>query len=209
MSRFPVPAARHREEQVVSRSRFLCTLAHAASPAEAQELVRSVGAEFPEATHHCWAFVAGAPGDTSHVGCSDDGEPHGTAGRPMLTVLLHAGVGEIVAVVSRWYGGTKLGTGGLVRAYGGAVQQALATLPTIMRVDAIALQVVADYGAVNQMQQLLPSLEAVVHAERYTDVVTWELEVERSREDALRAAVADITRGSGIVREAEPPVVDR
>src|SRR6185437_606076 len=104
-------------------------IARVSTPDEAQLLVRELDVEFSDATHNCWAYVAGPPGSTSRVGMSDAGEPHGTAGRPMLTVLLHSGVGEIAAVVTRYYGGTKLGTGGLVKAYGGSVQLALESLP--------------------------------------------------------------------------------
>src|SRR4051812_21661975 len=118
--RYPIPAARHRAELTIERSRFICTIAHAAEPDDAHAFIREMNAEFGDATHNCWAFVAGPPGDTNRIGMSDDGEPHGTAGRPMLTVLTHSGVGDIVAVVTRYYGGTKLGTGGLVKAYGGA-----------------------------------------------------------------------------------------
>ncbi|MBI3789360.1 MAG: YigZ family protein, partial [Gemmatimonadetes bacterium] len=139
MTRYPIPAGRHRAEQVIDRSRFVATLDRAATPDEAHEVLRAVAAEFDDATHHALAFVAGPPGSTTHVGMSDAGEPHGTAGRPMLTVLLHGGVGDIVAVCTRWYGGTKLGTGGLARAYGGTVQLALATLPRSEKVELVAL----------------------------------------------------------------------
>jgi Uncharacterized protein family UPF0029 len=128
-ARYPVPAQQHRVEQVIDRSRFICTVARVQSSEEAQAFIKTMNAEFPDATHNCWAYVVGAPGSTDRVGMSDDGEPHGTAGRPMLTVLLHSGVGEIAAVVTRYYGGTKLGTGGLVKAYSGAVQEALAGMP--------------------------------------------------------------------------------
>ena len=127
--RYPVPAAVHRVEQEISRSRFITTVARASTIDEATDFIRRVGAEFADATHNCWAYVIGPPGDTARIGMSDAGEPHGTAGRPMLSALLYSGVGDVVAVVTRYYGGTKLGTGGLVRAYGGGVQQALATLP--------------------------------------------------------------------------------
>ena len=135
-------------EEEIRRSRFVATLARAESAAAAQAFVRSVQAEFADATHNCWAYVVGAPGSTGRVGMSDAGEPHGTAGRPMLTVLLHSGVGDVAAVVTRYYGGTKLGTGGLVKAYSGCVQQALATLPTAERVTWVPLAVTVDYAAV-------------------------------------------------------------
>ncbi len=119
--RYAIPAARHDVEQVIDRSRFLCTVAPTSTVEDAQAFVRDIAHEYPDATHHCWAYVIGAPGSSDRIGLSDDGEPHGTAGRPMLTVLQHCGMGDIAAVVSRYYGGVKLGTGGLVKAYGGAV----------------------------------------------------------------------------------------
>jgi len=198
--RYPVPAHRHREELLIERSRFLCTIQRAATVADAQAFVKSMQHEFADATHNCWAYVAGAPASTSQIGLSDDGEPHGTAGRPMLTVLLHSGLGEIAAVVTRWYGGVKLGTGGLARAYGGAVQHALTTLPTVMRVDTIALQLVVDYGVITPVQQLLASLEAKLIAEHYTQTVMYDIELPRDLEGALRAHLADLTRGQAIVR---------
>ena len=121
-TRYLIPAGRHRVEQEVQRSRFLTTVEPVASAEEARAFVARVSAEFPDANHHCWAFVVGPPGSTASVGLSDDGEPHGTAGRPMLTALLHGGVGDIAAVVTRWFGGELLGKGGLVRAYTGGVQ---------------------------------------------------------------------------------------
>ncbi len=133
--RYPIPAARARAELVIERSRFVCTVSRAESPDAAHAFIKEMQGEFANATHNCWAFVAGPPGSTARIGMSDDGEPHGTAGRPMLTVLMHSGVGEIAAVVTRYYGGTKLGTGGLVRAYSAAVQEALARLERRERVD--------------------------------------------------------------------------
>ena len=197
--RYPVPAAAHRVAQVIDRSRFLATVAPAPTVADAQAVLRAVREEFPDATHHCWAYVVGPPGSTGQVGMSDDGEPHGTAGRPMLTVLLHGGVGDVVAVVTRYYGGTKLGTGGLVRAYGGAVQEALATLPRRDRVDAVALTVRVGYAAIGAVQPLWTLHEAVVREEAFAAEATYLLAVPRDRVDALVRAVTDATRGTAQV----------
>ena len=106
-SRYPVPAATHRVEQEISRSRFITTIGRASTVEEAQAFIRAVADEFRDATHNCWAYVVGPPGDTGRIGMSDAGEPHGTAGRPMLNALLHAPVGDVVAVVTRYYGGTQ------------------------------------------------------------------------------------------------------
>ncbi len=193
--RYPVPATTHRVEEEVRRSRFIATLARAESAAAAQAFVRSVQAEFADATHNCWAYAVGPPGSTAQVGMSDDGEPHGTAGRPMLNVLLHAGVGDVAAVVTRYYGGTKLGTGGLVRAYGGSLQQALATLPLAERVTYAELAVTSEYAAVSAVQQLLPAHEGAVVSHEYAEAVTYRVRLPEGSADAFRAAVLDATRG--------------
>ena len=199
--RYPVPAGRHRVEETIERSRFICTVQRVRAPEEAQALVRELNAEFADATHNCWAYVAGPPGSTGRIGLSDAGEPHGTAGRPMLTVLLHSGVGEIAAVVTRYYGGTKLGTGGLVKAYGGLVQLALATLPRAERVDFARLLVAVGYPSITPVLQLLAAFEAAVVAEEYGEEVRYELRVPRPNVAPLRAALADATRGGAVVEE--------
>ena len=117
----------HRAEETVRRSRFIVTMARVSSPEEAKAFIERIREEHAGATHNCWAYNAGAPGDTAQVGASDDGEPKGTAGRPMLAALLHSDVGEVAAVVTRYFGGILLGTGGLVRAYQGAVKLGLET----------------------------------------------------------------------------------
>ncbi|HEY0995254.1 MAG TPA: YigZ family protein [Gemmatimonadaceae bacterium] len=193
--RYPMPAARHRIEQVIERSRFICTLVPARTAAEAQAFVKEMNAEFPDATHNCWAYVVGPPGSTGQVGMSDDGEPHGTAGRPMLTVLLHSGVGDVAAVVTRYYGGTKLGTGGLVKAYGGAVQEALATLPRVERVEFATVTIDVAYPAVSALQQLWPVHEVQVVGEDYGASARFTVRVPEGNLAALRAAVMDATRG--------------
>jgi uncharacterized YigZ family protein len=151
--------------------------------------------EFPDATHNCWAYLVGAPGSTDRIGMSDAGEPHGTAGRPMLTVLQHSGVGDIVAVVTRYYGGTNLGTGGLVKAYGGTVQLALSTLPRIERIDYAEVSVIVGYDAISAVQQLLGRYESTSVSEEYGERATVRLRVPRSRVSALREALLDATSG--------------
>lgn len=194
-TRYPVPAERHRTEIVIERSRFVCTIERTASAEEAQGFVRAMNAEFPDATRNCWAYVIGAPGSTGRIGMSDDGEPHGTAGRPMLTVLLHGGVGDVAAVVTRYYGGVKLGTGGLVKAYGGAVQQAMTTLPRAERIELVELSATIGYASIDTVRQLLPAHEAEIVGEDYGEEVTYQLRLPDSREPGLRAALLDATRG--------------
>jgi uncharacterized YigZ family protein len=204
-ARYPIPAAVHRAELVIERSRFIATVGPAASADEAAAFIAAVGAGFPDATHNCWAFVAGPPGSTSHVGMSDAGEPHGTAGRPMLTTLLHSGVGDIAAVVTRYYGGIKLGTGGLARAYAGAVNHALETLPRSERVAWARLVVQVDYAAVGAVQLLLPLHEAEIVDQVYAEAVTYVLRAPEPLLPVLRAALLEATSGrAGFPEEGMP-----
>ncbi len=200
---YPVPATTHRTELTIERSRFIATLAHAPDVDAARTFIDSVRAEFPDATHNCWAFLAGPPGSTSHVGFSDAGEPHGTAGRPMLDVLLHSGVGEVAVVVTRWFGGVKLGKGGLVRAYGGAVQHNLETLPTKLLVERVTLDIHVGYAEVEALRRLLDDAGAEVHEEHYAADVRYRTGVPVSALPGLRAVLADLTAGRARIEEVE------
>ena len=134
---------------------------------------------------------------------SDDGEPHGTAGRPMLTTLLHADLGEVVAVGSRYYGGVKLGTGGLSRAYSGGVVLALKDLPIDVKVERVSLCVTVSYPEVDGMQRLIDEMELIVLGEEFSAEVRYELGVPTTEADELRRRVGDLTRGSGQVEEMD------
>jgi uncharacterized YigZ family protein len=202
--RYPIPADRARAEEVIDRSRFICSVARAETAADAQAFIREIGAEFPDATHHCWAYVAGPPGSTAHIGMSDDGEPHGTAGRPMLTVLLHANLGEVVAVVTRYYGGVKLGTGGLARAYAGAVQSGLAVTPVRERVEYGALHVMVSYAHFSAVQHLLSGHEATVLGEQFAEQVTLALQAPLPHLPALRSAIGNATSGQAVFTDDAP-----
>lgn len=194
-SRYIVPGARHRAEQTIDRSRFICTLQRARSPLEAQEFLREMHEEFPDATHNCWAYVIGAPGSTDRIGMSDAGEPHGTAGRPMLTVLQHSGVGDIASVVTRYYGGTNLGTGGLVKAYGSSVQLALATMPRAERIEYATMTVAVGYESISAVRQLLARFESMSEGEAYGEKATFRLRVPTAHVNAMRTALLDATSG--------------
>ncbi len=193
--RYMVPAGEHRVSCEIDRSRFITTLARAKTADDARALVARLREEFPDATHHCWAFVVGPPGSTANIGMSDDGEPHGTAGRPMLNVLLHGPVGDVAAVVTRYFGGTLLGKGGLVRAYSGGVSDALATLPVVERVRRARVQVEIEYGRVDTVRRLLPTLDATVAAEEFSSTVGYRIELPVSRIEAARRALLDATAG--------------
>jgi uncharacterized YigZ family protein len=195
-----IPAGAHRVEELIQRSRFITTGARAGTAEDAKAFVENIRIEFSDATHNCWAFVAGPPGSSASIGMSDDGEPHGTAGRPMLTTLMHSGVGEIVAVCTRYYGGIKLGTGGLSRAYSGGVKLLLESLPTELLVERIDLMVIVDYGAVDPLQRALSDLEAEIRDQAYGEQVEYVIRLPLKNKERLGTTVADLTRGAGIVR---------
>lgn len=173
MTRFPVPDATalnpHGTSLMERKSRFLTRSCRCVNANEAKDFVAATRATFPDATHHCHAFLTGSPGDASHSGCSDDGEPRGTAGKPMLRVLLHSGVGQICVVVTRWFGGVKLGVGGLVRAYQTSVKVNLESLPLRENRAFESWKIVADYAAANRLTRLLPKIEASVEKIDYRE----------------------------------------
>jgi len=199
---YPIPARPHRVESLIERSRFITTLAHAPSAADARSFIAEIREEFPDATHNCWAYVAGPPGDSAAIGMSDAGEPHGTAGRPMLDVLIHSGIGEIAAVVSRYYGGTKLGTGGLVKAYGGGVQQALAALPTLQRVVRATIGVTTGYADVDALRRSVAEAEGLVISEEYGEDVLYQVAIPTRELERFTALITDRTAGRARVEPA-------
>ncbi|HSH49524.1 MAG TPA: YigZ family protein [Halomonas sp.] len=140
------PGERHATTLEVERSRFLTWLCHAPSVAEFEALLAEARQQHPSATHHCTAYIAGPPGEQNAIGFSDDGEPGGTAGRPMYQALEGSGLGQVGCVVIRYFGGVKLGTGGLARAYAQAVNEALLDLPRREVVEREPLRLQVDFA---------------------------------------------------------------
>lgn len=129
----------------VKKSKFYTLAAYAENRESAMRWLQDMRLKYPDAGHHCWAYLLGDPQMPQSVAMSDDGEPSGTAGKPILNVLQHNGIGDIVIVVSRYFGGIKLGTGGLVRAYSNAAQQSIETLSTHPLVAKSLIKVCADF----------------------------------------------------------------
>lgn len=196
---YRIPASRTEFREVIRRSRFLTFLGPAPDEDRARAFIDEVRQQHPSATHHCWAYNLGPPGDTGRIAMSDDGEPKGTAGRPMLTALLHSDVGEIVAVCARYYGGTKLGTGGLARAYGSGVRSALDQLPTQVRRELVRLIVEVDYPFSDVVERLLADERVQVEDRTYDEVVRFHCSVDVDHVARLTSDVADATRGSATI----------
>lgn len=151
---YDVPAGEASFEFEVKRSRFIAFAAPAVDRKAAEAFIRAIRARHPQARHVCWAYVAGAPTGTV-MSMSDDGEPGGTAGRPMLKVLQHSGLGEVVIAVVRYFGGIKLGTGGLQRAYSDAVSGVLECLPVRRKVPRTPVSLRFDYPLESAVRHVL------------------------------------------------------
>ncbi len=178
-------------EEEIKKSVFITQLAHTPTIEAAKAFVDQVKHQHASARHNCWAFVAGRPEDSMKWGFSDDGEPSGTAGKPILAQLSGSGVGEVTAVVTRYSGGIKLGTGGLVKAYGGGVQQALKLLQTIEKKITIQMRVELDYGFMPILQAMLASYDAQELAADYSDQVVLTIDIERQKADEFALAVTN------------------
>ncbi|MET9518121.1 YigZ family protein [Streptomyces sp. NPDC002994] len=181
-------------EAEINRSRFLCALAPAATEREAQEFIARVRKEHPTASHNCFAYVVGA--DASVQKASDDGEPGGTAGVPMLQMLLRREVRYAVAVVTRYYGGVKLGAGGLIRAYGGVVGEALDAVGTITRQRFRLATVTVDHQRAGKLENDLRATGRAVRDVRYAEAVTIEVGLPEADIEPFRAWLADTTAGT-------------
>lgn len=189
----------HRAEETIKRSRFIVSLGRVSSPEEAKAFVDRIRFEHAGATHNCWAWNAGAPGSTAQIGASDDGEPKGTAGRPMLTALLHSGVGEIAAVVTRYYGGILLGTGGLVRAYQGSVKLGLETLPTTMKEEMQRFVVSVEPHYSNDVIHFLRLVRGHILTSDFRFDASYEVAVPKGEAEAFARHLTEVTGGEALV----------
>ena len=197
-TRYPVPGSEHRVEEEIQRSRFITTAAPADTVAEAQGFIQRIREEFGDATHNCWAYLVGPPGSSSQVGMSDDGEPHGTAGRPMLNVLSHGPAGDIAVVVTRYYGGTKLGKGGLSRAYGGGVSLVLESLPLVEKVNRSRHQIIIDYSHIKSFQRLAAEFETEIVEEIYEVDATFVCDIPDDHLEPFAEKLEGMTNGAAL-----------
>lgn len=187
------------DEVVIKRSRFIGWGAPVASEEEALALIDQIRGEHPQATHHCFAYKAGLTSET--VRFNDDGEPTGTAGRPILEVLQREGLQNTLVVVTRYYGGTPLGAAGLVRAYAQSAKLAVDAAGIVRRELHTRMECEVDYDAIGRIQHGL--LERNVHVEdiAYGERVGLQLIVRHGREDEVRALLGELTNGQASPRE--------
>lgn len=175
---YQIPVGSVEFEEEIKKSVFITQLTHTPTIEAAKCFIDEVKIKHSSARHNCWAFVVGRPEDSMKWGFSDDGEPSGTAGKPILAQLSGSGVGELSAVVTRYSGGIKLGTGGLVKAYGGGVQQALKLLQTIEKKITTRVQLRLDYAFMPLIQSIMAQYEASAVNTDFSERIEMTIEIE-------------------------------
>lgn len=198
----PDPLHRRQRRNRRKKSRFICTVAPARSAQEAEAFIADIRKKYWNATHNCPVYVIG--NDPPLERCSDDGEPQGTAGRPMLDVIRGAGLHDICAVVTRYFGGTLLGTGGLVRAYSGAVQEGLKNCVILDRMDGEKLTVVTDYTGLGRIQYICAQNNVKIADSRYTDSAQLDLLIPKEDVEKIKAALTEGTSGAARFEKPQP-----
>jgi uncharacterized YigZ family protein len=197
---YPIPAQTVRIETEVSKSRFIATIGYAETVESARHFIAHIRTEFPDASSYIYAFKVGYGGSTTE-GMSDGGEPTGTAGPPVLAVIKGADVGDVVITVTRYFGGIKLGTGGLVRAFGDAAREALAALPLRAKIALKQIGVTVDYTLYERIKLLAVAHHAAADSEEFTGDVTLYYTIPVDELPAFQSAITELSNGRAMVIE--------
>jgi uncharacterized YigZ family protein len=205
---YPVPFKEVRRHLVVVNSRFIATLAPVFSVEQAREFIGRVRSEFADATHNVPAYIIGG-GEAVLEHCSDDGEPSGTAGRPALAVLKGSGLGDVAVVVTRYFGGTKLGTGGLVRAYSKAVRQVVEAVPRAERLSTVTVMLELPYRWIERLRRMIAAYQGRILDEEFAAEVIVTLRLPEERYPAFEAELQEASNGTllGVIISQEEELV--
>ena len=174
---YPIPTEQAVTEIEIKKSRFIAYAQGIPSREAGMLWLEELKAQYPDARHHCWAYLLGNPNCATNAGMGDDGEPSGTAGKPILNVLNHKGVGDIMIIVVRYFGGIKLGAGGLTRAYGQAAQAVMEVLPTEQQIEKESILVECDFSQEQQVRHWLQKSQGSIIDIDYKQLVTVQAEV--------------------------------
>ena len=187
------------------KSRFIAKVYKTDNESEAGSYIEEARKKYWDARHNCYAYVIGNNNEITR--CSDDGEPSGTAGKPILEVITRMGVHNCLIIVTRYFGGTLLGTGGLVRAYTDASVAALNNSRLATQVQGVRYVNTTDYNGAGKIQYGMASLDAIIDDTEYTDKVTMKVVIEKEREKLLIDTVTEITNGRAVIlKDCELPV---
>lgn len=189
-----IPTTQARIELRVLNSRFIATAAPTPSVDAARQVIAAVRAAMPDANHHVYGYLIGH-GATTTMGMSDDGEPSGTAGRPVLSLVKGSGLGDVTVVVTRYFGGTLLGTGGLVHAYGDAAREVLAALPREEKIHRSTLLISVDYASYEQVKRLILVRDGRLAREEFAADVTLEIVLPTTILQQLASEITELTAG--------------
>lgn len=188
-------------EIVEKKSRFICTVMPVSNEEDAITFIEKIKKEYWDATHNCFAYVIGEQNEIQR--CSDDGEPSGTAGKPMLDVLVGEKVHNVAVVVTRYFGGTLLGTGGLVRAYSKATQEGLLQSLVITKSLGHQLEINTDYNGIGKLQYIIGQMQVTTLDTIYTDVVTLTVILKSDQKDEFVKKVIEATSAKAILNWKE------
>ena len=194
------PGEVFRVEQTIKRSRFIASVGHTPDVEEAKAFIEQIKAEFEDARHNCWAYCAGS---TDRIGASDDGEPHGTAGRPMLTAVTHSGIGEVTVVVTRYFGGILLGTGGLVKAYQSSVKMALEGVSTRVRTKTKRIKFSVEHRFVNQVLRKIEAINGRILEKNFDMDADFDVEIPEDLAETFAKELEELTRGALLIEFVE------
>lgn len=200
MSNYTVPASEGRSEYVEKRSSFLGRVKQIASEEEAREYISQIKKEHRDARHNCWCYIVKEGAERY----SDDGEPQGTAGIPMLEIFRREGITNVVCVVTRYFGGILLGTGGLFRAYTKAAKDALDAAGTVEIVPRVQLSVPCSYALADRIKNEFPAFSATVMRTEYSEIVTMFVSIPEQNVQAFQERIFDAGNGS-VSAEIIPP----
>lgn len=188
-------------EIIEKKSRFIAELYPVASEEEALGILEKVKKRYWDARHHCWAFIIGKEQPLER--CSDDGEPSGTAGKPILEVIRGAQLRNVLIVVTRYFGGTLLGTGGLVRAYTSASKEAVESAEIIIKIAGYRLKIKTDYTGLGKIQYLLAQRGIDIEDSEYAENVVLTVVIPKDEEQGLIKELTEATNAKAEIERVE------
>ena len=195
---YPVPSTSCEVCYEIKKSRFIARAVFAATREQAMAALALAKKDYPDARHHCWAYQFGNPKSAASAAMSDDGEPSGTAGKPILNVLQHKDVGDVMIIVIRYFGGIKLGAGVLVRAYSASAQMAMDALKTEQQVARELFELMCDFSQEQSIRHWLSLHDGVIEDVAYAQKVSIILALPDHEEHAFRDYVAGM--GDAFIR---------
>lgn len=191
---YPIPTSRAKTELIINRSRFISTADYAPTIEAAKSLISEIKETYPDASHHVYAFAVGYGASVTH-GMTDDGEPKSTAGKPTLAVVRGSGLGDVVVVTTRYFGGTKLGTGGLVKAYTESAQLVLAEIGRGEKIAKQTLTFTTAYHFYEPITRLAPEYDGEITSQSFSTDVALTLVLPESQVKPFAAALTEMSAG--------------